>query len=319
MNRSNKTNRNDSRWSRAWEVTGDDHIYIHIYMYVYTYMYIYIYIHKYSCMDEPRQKWLAMVTVIYIPHTNAVRVWMNNVTYEPRHLSLEQMSREQKWVMSHMIRSNKSNRNGSRGSCAVRAWMSHITYGWATSLSTRANESRAELSHVRRTSSSFASAMVTHCLCMGESCHIGLEQTFATGKFTQQVLLYIHVSPIVKWHYAQKVTTEWRRPIACLKLQVSFCKRATSYMALLWKMTCTKKASYGSLPPCDWTRANVRHRKFHTAGAALYTCESCSKVTICTKGNYHDWSKCSPACHIWFCVEQKWVMSEGLLARLPAR
>jgi len=44
--------------------------------------------------------------------------------------------------------------------------------------------------------------------------------------------------------------TGWRRCIGCLKLQVSFCKRATNRRALLQKETYTDKASYGSLPPC---------------------------------------------------------------------
>jgi len=38
--------------------------------------------------------------------------------------------------------------------------------------------------------------------------------------------------------------TGWRRYIGCLKLQVSFRKRATLYRAILWKMTDSDKASY---------------------------------------------------------------------------
>ena len=44
--------------------------------------------------------------------------------------------------------------------------------------------------------------------------------------------------------------TGWRRVIGCLKLQVSFRKRATSYRALLRKMTCKDTVSYDSTPPC---------------------------------------------------------------------
>jgi len=47
-----------------------------------------------------------------------------------------------------------------------------------------------------------------------------------------------------------RVDTGWRRPIRCLKLQVIFRKRATEYRALLRKMTCKDRASYGSSPPC---------------------------------------------------------------------
>ena len=45
-------------------------------------------------------------------------------------------------------------------------------------------------------------------------------------------------------------STEWRRPIGCLELQVSFRKSATNHRSLLLKMTSKDKASYGSLPPC---------------------------------------------------------------------
>ena len=44
--------------------------------------------------------------------------------------------------------------------------------------------------------------------------------------------------------------TEWRRPIGCLELQVTFRKRATNYRSLLRKITYKDKASYGSSLPC---------------------------------------------------------------------
>jgi len=44
--------------------------------------------------------------------------------------------------------------------------------------------------------------------------------------------------------------TGWRRLIGCLKLQVTFRKRASNYRALLRKMTCEDKASYYSTPLC---------------------------------------------------------------------
>jgi len=46
------------------------------------------------------------------------------------------------------------------------------------------------------------------------------------------------------------IDTGWRRPIGCLYLQVIFCKRDTSYRALLRKMAYKHKASYDSTPPC---------------------------------------------------------------------
>jgi len=49
-------------------------------------------------------------------------------------------------------------------------------------------------------------------------------------------------------------STGWQRCIGCLKLQVSFRKRAVNYMALLQSMTNKDKASYASSPPCNMTR-----------------------------------------------------------------
>ena len=63
------------------------------------------------------------------------------------------------------------------------------------------------------------------------------------------VLIYF-MRAIWNWFHAWHTGTWWRRPIGCLKLQVIFRKRAHNYRALLWKMTCKGKASYGSSPPC---------------------------------------------------------------------
>jgi len=46
------------------------------------------------------------------------------------------------------------------------------------------------------------------------------------------------------------VTTGWRRPIGCLKMQVIFSQGATNGRVFLPKMTCKDKASYVSSPPC---------------------------------------------------------------------
>jgi len=44
--------------------------------------------------------------------------------------------------------------------------------------------------------------------------------------------------------------TGWQRCKGCLKLQVSFRKRATNYRGFSRKETCNDKASYASSPPC---------------------------------------------------------------------
>jgi len=49
---------------------------------------------------------------------------------------------------------------------------------------------------------------------------------------------------------SQGVVPEWRRPIGCLILRVTFRKIGTTYMALLQEKTHKHIASYGSSPPC---------------------------------------------------------------------
>jgi len=66
--------------------------------------------------------------------------------------------------------------------------------------------------------------------------------------------------------------TRWRKPTGCLKLHVIFRNRATTYRALLQKITCKDRASYGSSPPCT-IRSPVR---------------SCVK---CTSGVLNMWNK----------------------------
>jgi len=68
-----------------------------------------------------------------------------------------------------------------------------------------------------------------------------IECTFNCGGFT-----FNHVNA----HNVNALSTRWRRPIQCLDLLIIFRKWATNYRALLRKMTCKDKASYGSSPPC---------------------------------------------------------------------
>jgi len=54
----------------------------------------------------------------------------------------------------------------------------------------------------------------------------------------------------------------WRRCIGCLKLQVSFRKKATNYRALLWKLNYKDGASDASPPPCiESERERERERE----------------------------------------------------------
>jgi len=52
-------------------------------------------------------------------------------------------------------------------------------------------------------------------------------------------------------YWRRGAVTGWRRLIGCLKLQVILRKRGANYRALLRKMTCEDKASYGSSLPCS--------------------------------------------------------------------
>jgi len=55
-----------------------------------------------------------------------------------------------------------------------------------------------------------------------------------------------------------------RRCIRCLKLQVSFHKRATNYTALLRNTTLKDKASYGSsIPPADAVHDSLCDSSYH--------------------------------------------------------
>ena len=76
------------------------------------------------------------------------------------------------------------------------------------------------------------------------------------------------------------VHTGWRRCIGCLKLQVSFCKRATNFRALLYKMTYKDKASYISTPPCISHVTRLIFTSFQI-----------------TPQNSQYW--CPTSCHIW--------------------
>jgi len=52
-----------------------------------------------------------------------------------------------------------------------------------------------------------------------------------------------------KWPLKMRFPTGWRRCTGCLRLQISFRKRATHCRAILWKMTSKDKASCHSTPP----------------------------------------------------------------------
>ena len=65
----------------------------------------------------------------------------------------------------------------------------------------------------------------------------------------------------------KRLVTGWSRLIGSPMLQVIFCKRATNYRALLWKVTYEDKGSYESSPPYN-------SREVETWGAGVETQEN---------------------------------------------
>jgi len=70
----------------------------------------------------------------------------------------------------------------------------------------------------------------------------------------------IHICVRNQYTYDIYTHTGWRRLIGSPKLQIIFHKRATKYRALLLKMTCKIKGSYGSSPPCMQYMTRIMRR-----------------------------------------------------------
>ena len=71
------------------------------------------------------------------------------------------------------------------------------------------------------------------------------------------------------------LATGGQRLIGCLKLQVNFCKRATSYRAHLRKMTYKDKPSSASSPPC------IDHHEITGMIVCVYICVCCIHMHVC--------------------------------------
>jgi len=89
---------------------------------------------------------------------------------------------------------------------------------------------------------------------------------------------YVVHLDIAKSHILNSVShTGWRRCIGCLKLQVSFRKRATNYGALLRKTAYKDKTSYGSMPPCSVFSSEVAFENFYHTLSAKFQNQKFSK------------------------------------------
>jgi len=98
--------------------------------------------------------------------------------------------------------------------------------------------------------------------------------------------------------------TWWRRPIGCLKLQVSFRKIATNCRALLQEMTYADKASCGSSPPC------TTYRLLQCVAVCRSVCGCCRVlqcVAVCCSVLQCVAVCCIPHTHLRICTYIAWL------------
>jgi len=114
----------------------------------------------------------------------------------------------------------------------------------------------------------------THAYTANRERHTYMHTFIHTKSRKIHIHAYIHTQQTksdityTQTHQIQRDThTGWRRPIKRLKLHVIFCKRATDNRALLLKMSCKDRASYGSSPPCTCKPAHTPNRR-----QVLHTC-----------------------------------------------
>jgi len=86
--------------------------------------------------------------------------------------------------------------------------------------------------------------MSTHC------CLAAWHDSFV---WVTWLFCFLHVTWLVHECHMTHLDTGWQRCLGCLKLQVSFRKRANIYRAVLRKMTYKDKVSSENLPSCDST------------------------------------------------------------------
>jgi len=113
--------------------------------------------------------------------------------------------------------------------------------------------------------------------------------------------------------YEHRFTCTGRqRCIGCLKLQISFRKKATNYRALLQKMTYKDQASCGSLPPCRSCHTYSMKKSRHTCKWAVSHLhvwnETCLVIAIHSLILAYSWSalKTYPWHSYRRCIQDIW-------------
>ena len=90
--------------------------------------------------------------------------------------------------------------------------------------------------------------------------------------------------------------TGQRRCIRCLKLHISFRKRAINYRALLWNITYKDKASCGSEPPCSV------HPQLHLLPRSFLYSTSLHVYTACIASCIYCMYRSMYLLHVYVCV-----------------
>jgi len=133
-------------------------------------------------------------------------------------------------------------------------------------------------------------------------CHrvvpVGLNIEFMNEKFSEicfdcvkwlycwllRIVTFWELNIEVIWHVSNRIYIWYASNRICkkmIKLQVIFGNRTTNYRALLRKMTCKSKASYGSSPPCMYRIEFVK-------GWSNRKCKE-TELTFCTFGRRSAW------------------------------
>ena len=124
------------------------------------------------------------------------------------------------------------------------------------------------------------------------------------------------------------LVTGWRRPIACLMLQVFSRERATNYRAVWREMTDIDKASYDSTPPCTWLRhaTHTKESRYTHERVMSHTKESChtrkshvthERVMSHTKESCHTSEWCTRLQQFMVqCHTHEWVMSHTWMSHV---
>jgi len=230
-----------------WKKNSIEYVYIYwICMYTYIYIYIYIYIEFY--WKKIRKYALLNFLCELIPWAN----WPFDLPFLEKLLRFS-MLQSVAVRCSARICATFQEKSREKSTCPQNQYTQNIyLYTYWLFLKSRADSRTATDCNRLQYAATYCNVLqrtATHCNMLQHIATLcdSLQQTAA------HILQYTttHCSTRFLQILRNDMVTGWRKCIGCLKLQVSFWKRATNYGALLWKMTYKEKASYESSPPCS--------------------------------------------------------------------